>query len=166
MTSGDAVLNTTRIDCAYCEIQKGWVEGREVRTSERPMKDNRTALHSQNDGCVQDCMWTAQVYSGSILDRRRRHHHHHCSELGVREVVGHFRRTLQTLSSGGRVLLATTEETLGDTTADFLQVVKHDAQLDLREKKRAQCEWKMDMAQRWWVPVLLGGREPESCGEH
>lgn len=145
MTSGDAVQSTTRTDCAYCETQKGWVEGREVRTSERPMEDSRTALHSQNDDDVQDCMWTAQVYSGSILDRRRRHHHH-CSELGVREVVGHFRRTLQTLSSGDRVLLAATEETWGDTTADFLQAVKHDARPDLRGKKRAQCEWKMDMA--------------------
>lgn len=126
MTSDDAVQNTTRIDCACCEIQKGWMEGRETRTSERPMEDSWTALHSQNDGCVQDCTWTAQVYSGSNLDRRRRHHHH-CSALGVREAVGHFRRILQTLSSGDRGPLATTGETWDDTTADFLQAMKHDA---------------------------------------
>jgi hypothetical protein len=149
VTSDDAVQNTTRIDCACCEIQKGWVEVREARTSERLMEDSRTALHSQNDGCVQDCMWTARVYSGSNLDRRRRHHHHHhCSALGVREVVGHFRQILQTPSSGDRDLPAATEGTWGDTTANFLQVVKHDVRPDLREKKQVQCEWRLDMAQR------------------
>lgn len=164
MTSDDAVQNTTKIDCACCEIQKGWMEGRETRTSEHPMEDSWTALHSQNDGCVQYCTWwTAQVYSGSNLDRRRRHHHHHCSVLGVREAVGHFRRILQTLSSGAP--LATTGATWDDTTADFLQAVKHDARPDPRERKRVRREWKMGMVRRWLVLVLLGGRELKSCGE-
>jgi hypothetical protein len=83
------------------------------------------------------------------------------SERGVADQLHH---NLRALSSGDHDLRGVTEETWGDTAVDFLQAVKHGALPDLREKE-AQSEWRMDMAQRWWVLVLLGGRVPKSGGE-